>query len=355
MSELTTAMLVLAGWWALLSWRETRRLHWLLLLACCVGWGAITRPLTMLAFALPIGVLVIADVVRLGQWRHLGLAIAAGLLILSILPLWSARTTGSWRTAPVEKYRLDYLPFDKIGFRADTTPPRRRAAMSRVLEETYREYFDIRARQSLDALPVTLGQRAAALLDGFFGGARLPLLLLAIFGLVRAAPGMRFAAVSAALVVLAHLPYAHWEAWTVYYLEGAPVAAALVGVGAWELGRRLGEARATLALTGLAVFVAIGGAVTAAQTRAERLGSRMYVLERQIRDIIPRLPSPGILFVRYSPRISPNPALVRNSAHLEREPMWIVHDLGPRDEELRRLAPGRATHSLDIDRLVRSR
>jgi hypothetical protein len=225
--------------------------------------------------------------------------------------------------------------------------------MSRVLEETYREYFDIRARQSLDALPVTLGQRAAALLDGFFGGARLPILLLAILGLVRPAPGMRFAAVSAALVVLAHLPYAHWEEWIVYYLEGAPVAAALVGVGAWELGRRLGETRASLALTGLAVFVATGGALTAAQSRDERLGSRMYVLERQIRDIIPRLPSPGILFVRYSPRISPNPALVRNSAHLEREPMWIVHDLGSRDEELRRLAPGRATHSLDIDRLVR--
>jgi hypothetical protein len=32
-----------------------------------------------------------------------------------------------------------------------------------------------------------------------------------------------------------------------------------------------------------------------------------------------------------------------------------VHDLGPRDDELRRVAPGRATHSLDIDRLVRSR
>jgi len=50
-----------------------------------------------------------------------------------------------------------------------------------------------------------------------------------------------------------------------------------------------------------------------------------------------------------------NFAIVWNSARLDREPMWIVHDLGARNDELRRLVPGRATHSLDIDRMVRGR
>jgi hypothetical protein len=355
LSELTTSAVVLSGWWALLSWRDARRRRWLLALALCVGWGAITRPLTMLVFAIPIGVVVVADVVRGRRWGDFGLAVIAGIVVLSILPLWSARTTGSWRVAPVEKYRLDYLPFDKIGFTADTTPPRRRGAMSRVLAETYVEFLNFRRQQTLAALPRTTAGRGLAVLKGLFEGVRLPLAVLAIAGLVTMPVPVRFGALSALLLFGAYLPYAHWEGWTVYYLELVPVVAALVGVGAWGIARRLAEARAPLVMTAAAAFITLGGVFGAARAREQRLGSRMFVLERQILELLPRLPSPGILFVRYSPRIVPNPAIVRNSAHLDREPMWIVHDLGARDDELKRLAPHRATHSLDIDRLVRTR
>jgi hypothetical protein len=355
MSELTTAALVLSSWWALQSWRATRRLPWLLALALCVGWGAITRPLTMLVIAIPIGVVVIADVAKSRQWRDLGVAVVVGGAVLSILPLWSARTTGSWRVTPIEKYRLDYLPFDKIGFSADTTPPRRRAAMSHVLDETYREYLDIHKQQTLGALPGTVVRRALALVRDFFGGARLPLFVLAIVGLLYMTPEVRFAAISAALVFVVYLPYAHWEGWTVYYLEAAPVAAALTGLGTWGLARRLGERHAATAALALGVLITFAGAFGATQSRQQRLNSRSFNLQRQIAGILPRLPSPGILFVRYSPRIMPNPAIVLNSPHLVHEPMWVVHDLGPRNDELRRLAPGRATHSLNVDRMVRTR
>lgn len=355
LSELTTTALVLCSWWALLSWRETRKRGWLLALALCIGWGAITRPLTMLAFAIPIGLVVIADVVRVRRWRDLGLAVALGIVVLSILPLWNARTTGSWRVTPIAKYRQDYLPFDKIGFRPDTTAPRRRAAMSKVLDETYTEFFDIHRQQTLAALPRTIAQRFLALGRDIFAGARLPLLLLAIAGLFHMSAPVRFAGASALLLFVFYLPYAHWPHWTVYYLEAIPVAATLVGLGAWRLARRIGERRAIAAMISAAGLISVAGGFAATNARAQRLGSLVFNLQNQIGSILPRLPSPGILFVRYSPRLPTNPAIVRNSANLADEPMWIVHDLGPRNDELRRLAAQRATHSLDIDRMVRGR
>lgn len=353
LSEVTTTPLVLGSWWALLSWRETRRSRWLLLLAFLVGWGAITRPLTMLALALPMGVVVVRDVMRGRAWRDLGLALAVGTAVLALLPLWSARTTGSWRTAPVEKYRLDYLPFDRIGFVADTTPPRRRATMSEVLVETYEYFLEARKRQTLAALPMTALRRTVALARDVFGGVRLPLLMLFVAGLFHLRAPLRFAVVSALLLVVAYLPYAHWPGWTVYYLEAAPVLAAVVGVGAWALAARLAPRREPAVALATTLFVLAAGVAGARHWRGYHLGPEGSELHRQMARLVPQLPSPGILFVRYSPRIPFNPAIVRNSAHLDREPMWIVHDRGARNAELQQLAPGRASHVLDIDRTVR--
>src|SRR5206468_2580061 len=67
-SETTSTALVLAAWWCLLEWRETRKKSWVAFMALAVGWGAITRPVTMLAFAIPIAVVVVNDVVRYRLW-----------------------------------------------------------------------------------------------------------------------------------------------------------------------------------------------------------------------------------------------------------------------------------------------
>jgi 4-amino-4-deoxy-L-arabinose transferase-like glycosyltransferase len=353
LSELTTTALVLGSWWCLLDWRETRRPRWLLLLALLVGWGAITRPLTMLVFAIPIGVVVVKDAWRLGLRRDLGLAVAVGVAVLSLLPLWSARTTGSWRLSPVTKYRLDYLPFDRIGFSADTSAPRRQAQMSEVLVETYAYFLEARKQQTLAALPVTAARRLYAIMSDFFRGARLPLFLLFVVGLFRLTPPLRMAALSAVLLYLAHLPYAHWPGWTLYYLEAAPVLALITAAGGWTLAGRLGDARSRTLVASAAGLVVLAGVFEARAWRGYHLGPEGSELHRQMAQLLPSLPSPGILFVRYSPRIPFNPAIVRNSAHPEREPMWIVHDRGAQNADLLRLAPGRASHVLDIDRTVR--
>ena len=354
LSELTTTPLVLGSWLALLHWRDAHRRGWLLLLALLVGWGAITRPLTMLVFAIPIGIVVIRDVMGQRLWRDFGLAVATGIAVLALLPVWSQQTTGDWRLSPVEKYRRDYLPFDKIGFTADTSAPARRASMSPVLVETYDYFLEARKEQSLAALPLTAFRRAVAVTTGLFQGGRLPLLVLAIIGLIVMSRTVGVAVLSAFLLYLAYLPYAHWPGWTVYYLEGAPVAAMLCGLGLWYLGTRFVKERAaSLALTATLAVMFVG-AFGAFDWRERHRGPEGGQLHRDIARIIPTMPQPGIIFVRYSPRIMHNPAIVRNVAHPDAEGMWIVHDLGARNDELLRSAPGRVAHHLDVDKMVRT-
>ncbi|HET6679715.1 MAG TPA: hypothetical protein VFG84_00815, partial [Gemmatimonadaceae bacterium] len=81
-SEVTTAALVLVAWWGLLRWRDASDRRMLYLVAAAVGWGAITRPLTMLAFAIPIGVVVLRHTMARGAWRDLARAATIGTLIL---------------------------------------------------------------------------------------------------------------------------------------------------------------------------------------------------------------------------------------------------------------------------------
>lgn len=352
MSQLTTTALVLGSWWALLEWRETNRRRWLLTLAATIGWGAITRPLTMLVFAIPIGVVVLRDVARLRLWRDFALAAAVGAAFLAILPLWSAKTTGDWRLSPVEKYRQDYLPYDRIGFTADTTEPRRRASMSQVLTETYDYFLEAKREQGLADLPRTVRERALALTRAIFHRARLPLVIFALAGLFFLTPPLRLAVASALLLFAAHLPYGHWPAWTVYYLEAAPVAATVMALGVWRAAARASSTpRAPIALVLATLIVAAIGAPNARYWRDTRRETAIE-LQRDLARAIAQLPQPGILFVRYSPRIMHNPAIVRNHAHPDRAGIWVVHDRGPDNAELQRLHPDRKTHVLNVDRIV---
>lgn len=351
-SELTTTTLLLASWWMLLRWRESagRERRWLPLIAVAIGWGAITRPLTMLALALPIGVVVLRDSTRLRRWRDLALALVVGVAVLSILPVWNARTTGDWRQAPLELYRRDYLPYDKMGFTADTTPPG--VALSPVMRQTYDYFLEPHMEQTVSALPRTLADRAVSLVVAFFQGWRLPMLVFAIVGLFLGGAALRFAAGSAALLFVAHLAYAYHAPWTLYYLETAPVLAAMAASGAWHLARRLRHpepaARMAVALVTM-VVLAFGIFEFDRWRRDHRLRS---AFDRRFAQAVARLPAPAIVFMQYSPRFAQHLSVVQNHPDLRRAPVWVVHDLGPRNADLRRLAPERASFDFDEAQLL---
>jgi hypothetical protein len=75
-------------------------------------------------------------------------------------------------------------------------------------------------------------------------------------------------------------------------------------------------------------------------------------LDRRFLAEIRQLPAPAIVFVRYSPRFASHIAVVYNHPDLARVPVWVVHDLGARNEELRRLAPERKSFDFDEEQLV---
>ena len=346
-SEVTTGAAVLAAWLALLNWRATRARRWLLLLALVVGWGAITRPLTMLAFAIPIGVVVIRDVTRHRDWRSFGLAVLVGVACLSVLPLWSARTTGNWRLSPLELYRRQYLPYDRMGFDIDSTPPAK--TLSPVMQQTYDHFLVPHREQRPGHLPRTAFDRIASLVVGLFQGWRLPLLLLFAVGLWRAPTTVRFAAGSAAILLVAHLPYAYYATWTVYYLEVAPIAAVIVACGALDVIRRF-RLRENSAIAALLVALVVGGAWEAARWRA--VHQRDTAFDRRFAEALRQLPQPAIVFMRYSPRFAQHLSVVANHPDLRATPLWVVHDLGERNAQLRALAPERASFDFEEEQLL---
>ena len=112
-SELTTSVVWLISWWLLIEWRTSRRWSPLLALAAVVGWGAITRPLTALVLAVPLGVIIVRDVARDRRWAQLAGALVVGGSVLTLIPLWSANTTGDWTLTPLALYtRRTYIPWD---------------------------------------------------------------------------------------------------------------------------------------------------------------------------------------------------------------------------------------------------
>jgi hypothetical protein len=350
-SEVTTTALVLASWWLLLDWRETRRRSPLLLLALAIGWGAITRQLTMLAFAIPIGVVVVRDTVRLKAWRDFALAFAIGVAVLSILPLWSWRTTGDWRLSPQAKWTQDYVPFDRIGFALDSTPPRRE--LSKPLDALYRSFSVLRASEELKELPLNAADRVLHLAIAYFQKARLPLAFFALIGLIIATrdPRLRFGVVSCATLFVAYLSY-YYGSWMIYYLETAPVVSALIAIGVAWTARQASDAGGTpaaiaLASGAIAVFGVQG-------VRDWRVDHRILAdFNRAFALKLRELPShPAIVFVRYSPRPAQHISVVRNHADLAAAPVWVVHDRGAQNAELLKLAPGRRWFDFDEDQAL---
>ena len=354
-SENTTALCWLAGWWALSRWKQDGDRRWLLLVAAATGWGAITRPLTMLAFATPVGAVVIVTLARRASLRDLALPTCVGIAILGLLPLWSARTTGDWHTTPLSVYTRDYMPWDKPGFGMDRTPARRPvpadvATLARNFGREHERHFP-------SALPGMFAARIVELERAVLGPPTRLLWPFTIAGLLVLDGTGMFAAGGALLLVLAYLSYATSATWTLYDLEIFPVVALLTALGMAAMAREVAKAargRGKHAWTGITLPIVLGAltymlVIPKAEraARAKRATSEAYVADFvHLLDQLPR--KPAVVFVRNGPQHNADISLVRNSADPAREPVWIATDRG--DDENRRLvraAPLRAAYLYD--------
>lgn len=350
LSNVTTGALWLLGWWALLNWWQSGARRWLLLLAGCVGGCAITRPLTAVAFALPVAVLVIRRVWQRGLWTDLGLALALGTCVLAILPLANQRTTGRWLEMPWTTYARQYTPYDRAGFRFDSTPPLREpdAEMRRytgVLRPLHQNH-------TLSALPKIATKRLQSLLDVTWIALLLPLALL---GTITMPAAGVLALVAAGLLFLVYLAYPHPLSWMVYYLEIVPVVAFAIAVGMVTLGRsgsRLfprsrGLRRALAAYAWIAFVVWFIGAVQLLPWARRKMRGSGAAIERFFAQLH-RVHAPkAIVFVRYSPSHPVFQTLIMNEPDLAGARIWVVNDRGSDNRRLQALASDRVAFLYD--------
>lgn len=358
--ELLTETLWLASWWALLRWRQDRRAGHLMLLAACIGWMAITRPLTAVAFAIPVGVAVLILVRKRRAWAQLAMAMGLGTGILAVLPLWSARTTGDWRVTPLMLYTDQYMPYDVLGFGLRDQPARRDpppeiACFSRIYGSLHRGHVP-------GVVPGDFYDRSRATIGSFFTYRRHGLLLFAVVGILAAPIELGFIVASCALLLLAYTTYAHDPGWTVYYLETQPACALLAAAGMWvvveAIGRRWGRTPngdpsrtpgTHLAAWCLLVLAILWVRPTRESVAMVRHGKSIGDLpHRQFLQAVDSLPgSRNLVFVRYSPDGACQQNLIQNRPPLATARTWIVGDRGADDVRLLRAAPDRAPYLFD--------
>jgi hypothetical protein len=333
-SEVTSETMWFISWWALLEWRASRRRAWLLVLAAAIGWGAITRPLTMLAFAVPVGVLVIRDTVREHSWSDLAYAMALGIVVLGIIPLWSARTTGDWRLTPQTFYTRNYLPYDKPGFGLDSTPPRR--PLARPNYYVYATFRGEHVRHTPANLPAIVLERLSAIAHAEWSGPRLILVPFALLGVVSMSADAVFALACTLSLFVGYLSYGHWSQWTLYYFEGLPVLALVAGLGIRRITARFRPGASSAA----AVVLGLLAAFEMQTWRRAHINDAGF--DRQFHEQLANLPvRSAVVFVHYDDRLPAHADVVANSPHLARDSVWVVNDLGRRDTTLMRLAGSR--------------
>jgi hypothetical protein len=358
-SEATTAACWLAGWYALLAWRSSRKMHWLVAVAFFTGWAAITRPLTGVAYAIPVALVVLRDVVSLKQWRDLAFAFAMGVTVLGILPIWSAHVTGDWRLTPQALYTRMYMPYDVPGFGLVTTKPTH--TITPDLQRLNSGYSAVHVNHFPSTLLGTLAARARAIAVTVWGATSGVLGLFALFGLFTLSGATAFAVGSSVLLIFVYLFYATPAQWTLYYYESTPAFAYLSAAGlAWAaslIGRPRNTPKSAMfdwrsprwsrALAAGALVFAVTGILALRVLHHQHSDDRRR-LEAfgELRDSIPG--TRAVLFVRYAPTHDQHTAFVRNVAKLSEERVWVVYDRGESENaRLLARAPERKAYLYD--------
>lgn len=120
-----TLMLELAFVYSFLRWREhceglgRGSRGWAIAMGLFVGWCAITRPLDALVVALPVGSMMILDLIGqpVRRWVITAVCLVAGALpFLALQIVFNIGVTGTWHRTPFEHYADRDYPGTKLGF-----------------------------------------------------------------------------------------------------------------------------------------------------------------------------------------------------------------------------------------------
>lgn len=351
-SEATTAATFVVGWWALLRWRDDGRARWLVLLSVATAWCAITRPVTAVAYAVPTGAITLAMIWRRRAWKPALLALAAGVLVVAILPLWSWRTLGNVHTSPYVAYNQVYQPFEHLGF--GDNGGRLPEWMPRDLYEQQAGYVKIHADYTPATMPREAMLRVKFFWGAYFGDALWSAILSAFIVVGVFVAGLEGIVAWATVVSLfvAHLWYAHASPWSIYYYESVPVlcffaaigVARVLAIGAPRGARLNAGALAAFTRKGLIAVTVVCIPFGLATQGAKRWHKAVMTAPQTYFAVsAARLPKkPAILFIRYAPDHQVHMSLINNDPDLAHADVWTVYDRGDAENaRLRALAPER--------------
>lgn len=362
LSETSTSALWMLGWYALLRWSESEQPKWLAWIAFSIGLGFLSRPVTMVVFALPIAVVVLKRIARRRAWTELRLPIGIGVAFLGIWMLWSQRTTGSPLHAPYALYSRVYFPDDVMGFGVTGKQPMR--PLNADMAQFNEFVKTIHGSYTLATLPQNVRARVIAIAANMWA-TRAMLLPLAALGLITTSAPVWFGIGTTILLVLAYLSFGHAPQWTVYYVEIQPVLAFVTAAAWWRVASLLAvkkpawPLRELPAVTPGAVLGMLVGALILFpyDTRfvsvvhdSKEEGSAYF---RDFRDLLKLIPSPrSMVFIRYAPNHSPHMSLVTNEPDLAHARVWTVYDRGPDNVRLIRLDRSRTPWLFDDEHRV---
>lgn len=214
-------------------------------------------------------------------------AAAAGLVVLGVIPIWSAASTLDWTRTPYAKYSRIYTPHQKLGFGVDPAPALRALPHDTAAADS--NYRRIHASHTLASLPRAFAERIVAASREVFGGSawRVVLAAFAAIGLFALGPRGRFALVAA--------------------------------LGIWTVLMRVWQ-RHALRAEAVCVLLRLGLGARDALATLDEIAERGAYHREFARALAGLVSEPkAIVFVRYGAQHDPNLALVENSANAAKE------------------------------------
>jgi len=349
LSEVTTSMLWLMGLLLAAEWWRRGGTRLSTALGAVVGVMAITRPLTALAFAIPLAAICIHRAMERHRMRDGMAALLAVIAIVAVLPVWALRTTGRITRPPVSLYTAQYMPWDRMGFGLDPTLATRQGPPD--MAKWSESFRDLHAHYTPRASLGTVEKRIAFVARDAFGR-WWPLFacFVAVGCVALGRAGALVGAQAGALFAL-YAIYAHFVTWDVYYLELVAPACGCAAVGLAFLIRALARRRAWTPSWYnrflLATFVVLGTLLFAEALVAAVQSVTRHDRQRHFLALVAGINQKAIVFVTYGASHDVDAQFVGLLG--PPGPTWVVHDLGARNSCLAAQESGRQTFRFDED------
>jgi len=303
---------------------------------------------------------------RTPRRKGLTTALLAGATVLSILPAFAYKVTGSPTRLPYLLYLRQHAPFIIQSVGRDrpevTLPPDLELVRQRIsADDEQFARLDIRTVFWLRAIEIakdmSCGGRLWAIGRDTWMKWRLVVLPFVVVGLFFIPRGSWLGLAAAILLFVGHLWYGHNEAWTKFYVELQPVLSFVAAIGiakAIALLVRLGrnkivtsEAAAPL-LACVACSILIVG-LSLPGLMLERQDKQLEAVDhKRFWDAVSTIQAPrSIVFVKYSRSHNVDHSLIANDPDWRTARMWVVYDRGSKNETLMARAPERLPYIYD--------